>query len=64
MTKRIVHLTGGPLDGLTMDATDWTDEEVAGGTYHVVHGWEERADYATEPGGDPFVWHYRGPVVV
>jgi hypothetical protein len=59
---RLVRYVGGPLDGKTLDVTAWTDEQVRGGVYEVVDGWEQRADYEPEPGGDPLLWLYRGPV--
>ncbi|WP_159012180.1 hypothetical protein [Streptomyces sp. NRRL F-5123] len=52
----------GPLDGAELDVTDWADEDVRGGVYQVVDGWEDRAAYEPDEDGDPLVWRYRGPV--
>lgn len=62
MTVRIVHYVGGPLDGERLDVSSWSDAEVRQGVYQIVDGWEDRADYAPDAGGDPLVWRYRGPV--
>ncbi|MFF5589717.1 hypothetical protein [Streptomyces hygroscopicus] len=62
MPQRTLRYLGGPLDGEEIDATDWTDEDLRIGAYVIVDGWQDRADYSPEPGGDPLVWHYRGPV--
>lgn len=59
---RTVTYLGGPLDGQEMDVTGWTDEAVRGGVYQIVDGWEDRAGYSPDPGGDPLIWKYRGPV--
>lgn len=59
---RIVRYVGGPLDGAEVDVTGWAETEIRGGIYEVVDGWEARADYAPDPGGDPLLWLYRGPV--
>jgi hypothetical protein len=59
---RIVRYVGGPLDGAELDVSDWTDGDVAAGVYEVVDGWQDRAEYDPDPGGDPMVWRYRGPV--
>jgi hypothetical protein len=59
---RIVRYVGAPLDGKALDVDRWTDEEIATGAYEVVDGWMDRADYEPDPGGDPLVWQYRGPV--
>jgi hypothetical protein len=58
----IVRYVGGPLDGKTLDVSDWAAEEIHAGVYEVVDGWADRADYEPEPGGDPLVWVYRGVV--
>jgi len=60
--QRIVRYVGGPLDGKRLDVSGWTAEEIRTGTYEVVDGWVDRADYEPAPGGDPLVWVYRGPV--
>lgn len=60
--KRTVCFVGGPLDGHELDVSTWTEEEISTGVYHVVEGWEDRADYAPGTGGDQLLWHYRGPV--
>lgn len=57
-----VRYVGGPLDGKQLAVGGWSDEEIATGTYEVVPGWVDRADYEPDEGGDPLVWHYRGPV--
>lgn len=62
MTDRVVRYLGGPLDGQTMNAEGWTEEETREGVYQVVDGWEDRAEYSPDPGDDPLLWHYRGPV--
>jgi hypothetical protein len=62
MTERIVRYVGGPLDGAELDVSDWAEGEVRGGVYQVVDGWTDRADYEPDPGGDPLLWRYRGPV--
>lgn len=62
MSPRTVHYLGGPLDGETFDASDWTDDDLRQGVYRVVDGWADRAAYDPEPDGDPLIWHYRGPV--
>jgi hypothetical protein len=59
---RLVRYVGGPLDGKAMDVSGWSEEQVRGGVYEVVPGWEQRADYEPEPDGDPLVWQYRGIV--
>lgn len=59
---RIVQYLGGPLDGQTMDVTDWSEESVRQGVYQIVDGWVDRADYSPDEGADPLVWRYRGPV--
>jgi hypothetical protein len=60
---RTVRYAGGPLDGQELDATDWSDEDLADGGYEIVPCWgPERADYAPDPDGDPLIWRYRGPV--
>ncbi|MGW5352173.1 hypothetical protein ACWERV_16890 [Streptomyces sp. NPDC004031] len=59
---RLVRYVGGPLDGQEMDVSDWADEDIEGGVYQVVDGWEDRADYSPDEGEDPLLWHYRGPV--
>lgn len=58
---RTAHLIDGPLDGLQVDVTDWSDDEIATGVLHVVDGWEMRADYEPESDGDPLRWLYHGP---
>lgn len=60
----VVRYVGGPLDGKTLDVTDWSPEEVRTGVYEIVDGWEDRADYEPDEDGDPLVWVYRGPVSV
>jgi hypothetical protein len=60
--RRIVRYVGGPLDGKVLDVTGWTDEEVRTGVHEIVDGWQDRAEYDPDPGGDPMVWRYRGPV--
>ncbi|MFF3730891.1 hypothetical protein ACFYXM_11355 [Streptomyces sp. NPDC002476] len=62
MTARTVNFLGGPLDGHELDTTDWPIDDITTGVYHVVHGWEARAEYTPDPDGDPHRWHYRGPV--
>jgi hypothetical protein len=59
---RMVRYVGGPLDGQTLDVTGWSDESVRSGVYQIVEGWEDRADYSPDEGGDPLLWRYRGPV--
>jgi hypothetical protein len=59
---RIVRYLGGPLDGQELDVSGWADEDVRTGTYQVVDGWVDRADYSPDEGGDPLLWHYRGLV--
>lgn len=59
---RVVRYVGGPLDGKTLEASDWSDEELATGTYEIVPGWTDRADYEPDEDGDPALWRYRGPV--
>lgn len=61
-TPRTVTYLGGPLDGQQMDVTEWTEESIRQGVHQIVDGWADRADYEPEPGGDPLVWRYRGPV--
>jgi hypothetical protein len=58
--QRLVQLVGGPLYGEELDLDD--SEEPGGGAYMIVDGWAERADYEPRDGGDPLIWHYRGPV--
>ncbi|WNI15589.1 hypothetical protein [Actinacidiphila sp. ITFR-21] len=60
--SRIVRYVGGPLDGQEMDVAAWPEDSVRRGVYQVVDGWADRADYEPEPGGDPLLWLYRGPV--
>ncbi|MFC9068825.1 hypothetical protein [Streptomyces harbinensis] len=60
-TPRTARLIGGPLDGHELDVSTWTEEEIRTGVYHVVEGWEERADYEPDA-GDPLAWKYQGPV--
>jgi hypothetical protein len=57
----MARCVGGPLDGLEVDVSDWSAEEVATGVLHVVDGWEMRADYEPEVDEDPLRWLYRGP---
>lgn len=59
---RTVRYVGGPLDGATLDVTDWPESDIRTGTYEIVDGWADRADYEPDPGGDPLLWRYRGPV--
>jgi hypothetical protein len=59
-----VRLIGGPLDGEELPADDFSDTETGGGAHMIVDGWEQRADYEPVDGGDPLIWHYRGPVTV
>jgi hypothetical protein len=59
---RVVRYVGGPLDGLELDASMWSDDEIRGGSFEVVDGWEDRAVYEPDPAGDPLVWKYGGPV--
>ncbi|NUP46141.1 MAG: hypothetical protein HOW97_02325 [Catenulispora sp.] len=59
---RMLRYVGGPLDGKEIDATGWTDADLAGGGYEIVDGWTDRAHYEPDPGGDVLVWRYRGPV--
>lgn len=59
---RTVQYIGGPLAGQILDVSDWTDDEIRTGVYQVVRGWVDRADYEPDPGGDPLLWRYRGPV--
>lgn len=61
VAERTVRYVGGPLDGQQLDAAGWSDEELATGTYEIVPGWADRADYEPAPGEDLLVWHYRGP---
>lgn len=61
MTRTVTYM-GGPLDGQALDVSGWSEESVRGGVYQVVDGWEDRADYEPDEGGDPLVWRYRGPV--
>lgn len=63
MTRpRTVTYVGGPLDGQEMDVAGWTDKAVRSGVYQIIDGWFDRACYEPDGGGDPLVWHYRGPV--
>lgn len=57
-----VRYVGGPWDGEQTVMEDWTAADAAGGAYVVVDGWEDRASYGPEPGADPWVWNYQGPV--
>lgn len=59
---RLVRYVGGPLDGQEMDVFGWSEEAVRRGVYQIVEGWEDRVDYSPAEGGDPLIWHYRGPV--
>lgn len=59
-----IRYVGGPLDGKTLDADGWSDEEISTGVYEIVPGWEQRAAYDPDPDGDPLLWHYRGPVTI
>jgi hypothetical protein len=58
---RTVQYVGGPLDGATLDVTDWPETSVQAGVYQIVDGWIDRASYSPEL-GEPLVWRYRGPV--
>lgn len=60
--NQIVRYVGGPLDGKQLDVSDWTLVELRTGTYEIVDGWQDRADYEPDEGGDPLLWRYRGPV--
>ncbi|WP_327713704.1 hypothetical protein OG912_38055 (plasmid) [Streptomyces sp. NBC_00464] len=55
------ELTGGPLDGLLVDVTGWTQEQIMTGAYlitpHSVYGPSGRAAYA------PTLSHLDGPWV-
>lgn len=57
-----VRYVGGPLDGKTMDVSDWSAEAIRSGVYEIVDGWEDRADYCPDEDGDPLLWRYQGPV--
>lgn len=60
-----VRYVGGPWDGEAVVMEEWTVADAVGGAYVVVDGWgEDRASYEPRPGGDPWVWHYQGPVAV
>ncbi|WP_130798095.1 hypothetical protein [Streptomyces otsuchiensis] len=59
---RVLRYVGGPHDELEERLPP--GEDPGDGGYLVVAGWEERAVYEPEPGGDPLLWHYRGPIVV
>ena len=59
---RVVKYVGAPLDGQELDAADWSEAEIRGGTYEIVDGWADRADYSPDEDGDPLIWRYRGPV--
>lgn len=61
MTGRAVRYVGGPLDGNEHDADGWTDEQVRGGSYEIVDGWTDRADYEPDPDGDPYLWNTADP---
>jgi hypothetical protein len=58
---RVVRYVGGPLDGKTLDVSGWTDGQILTGSEEIVPGWDGRADYEPDAGGDPLVWQYRGP---
>jgi hypothetical protein len=64
MTTRIIRYVGGPPDGQQLDADEllMSDADLRLGTYEIVDGWTDRADYAPDPGGDPLARRYRGPV--
>lgn len=62
MTERVIRYIGGPLDGNERPAGDRTDDDLRTGTYEIVDGWADRADYEPDDDGDPLVWKYRGPV--
>lgn len=55
MSGRTVRYVGGPLDGDVLDVSGWAEEDIRGGVHQIVDGWESRADYELEPGGDPLV---------
>lgn len=56
-----MRYVGGPLDGAELDVTGWDEEAVRSGTYEVVDGWADRADYEPEPGGDRWCGRTAGP---
>ena len=63
MSERlIVRYVGGPLDGEELDATGWDETQLRLGVYQLVEGWTDRAAYDPDPGGDPTLWRYRGPI--
>ncbi|MFX4295315.1 hypothetical protein [Streptomyces bohaiensis] len=58
-----VRYFGGPWDGEQTSMEDWTAADASTGAYVIVDGWgADRAAYEPEPGGDPWIWHYQGPV--
>jgi hypothetical protein len=59
--SRVARYVDGPLDGKALDVSAWSDEQVRTGSYEIVDGWADRADYEPDADGDPLVWHYRGP---
>ncbi|GAA1953050.1 hypothetical protein [Kitasatospora viridis] len=59
------QLVAGPLDGLLLDVTGWTEAELAAGaalpTEIGAHGPGGRARYGPRP-GDPRRWDWQGDV--
>ena len=57
------ELVGGPLDGLLLDVTGWSAEELAGGaallTELGAYGAGGRAHYGPRP-ADPERWEWEG----
>lgn len=63
MSRRVVQLVGGPLDGLSFEATPPTrvGGELVDGAYMLVPGELARAVYEPAEGDQPDRWHFRCP---
>lgn len=59
------ELVAGPLDGLLLDVTGWSEEQLRGGALLITeigaYGPGGRADYNPRP-GDPDRWDWSGDV--
>ncbi|NED83477.1 hypothetical protein G3I76_25710 [Streptomyces sp. SID11233] len=57
------ELVGGPLDGLLLDVTGWTEVALADGTALITeigsYGAGGRAEYGPRP-NEPYKWDWRG----